>query len=143
MADLAELIEKVKAATGPDREIDAQLAYIINYDVDMSISFRTYCEILNLSWPGIAKRAESRQNILCHNLPRWSASLDAVVALAEEVLPGWALGFDCGPKTCMAFCDPHDYEDRMFGGRYIGEAKTPALALLLAILTAKQEASNG
>lgn len=138
MADLAGLIEKVKVATGEDRVIDAQLAYIINYDVDMDISFRTYCENFNLSWPEIAKRAGWRQNILFHNLPRWSASLDAVVALADEALGGvmWRVQSDPDTGDWFQATVITPTSDAT------AEGATPALALLLAILTAK-EASNG
>lgn len=73
-----------------------------------------------------------------HDRPefRFTSSVDAVLSLIEKKLPGWASGFDAGPKTIIAFVDRHDYADRWLSAAFTAEAATPALALLLALLEA-------
>jgi hypothetical protein len=66
----------------------------------------------------------------------YTASVDAALTFVERVLPGWARGFDDGPKTCIAFVDPHDFSDRFTGARYTAKGPTPAIALLLAAISA-------
>ena len=73
----------------------------------------------------------------------YTASLDATVALCERVLPGWTWGGrnngEYLPEASLVeFGFPFD-ED---AGRPI-QAETPAIALLIAILTAKEARKNG
>jgi hypothetical protein len=121
MGDLAGLIERVEKLDGPDREIDLELARALVPDV--------IC--LRYNWE------TSNNEPFVHW--RYTASIDAAIALVERCLPGWARGFDAGPKSCIAFVDPHDYADRMFGARHVATASTPAIALLLALLRAMQK----
>ncbi len=135
MPDLAALIERIEALTGPDREVDRDVLRVAGthilekrgkdrkawwYPVDGSIA--KYSNEGGFGYPP--------------PFPRFTTSLDAAVALVERVLPGWAKGFDGGPKTRIAFVDQHDHDDRMFGARYTAEGPTPAIALILAALRA-------
>lgn len=112
MRDLSSLIERVEKLEGASPDMDRLI-------------WRATC------W-------EKHYGEVPINTP-FTGSLDAAVALAERLLPGWARGFDAGPKTNIAFVDPHDYADRLFAARYTAEAPTPAIALVLAILKALQE----
>lgn len=131
MGDLAELIAKVEKASGPSREIDARLwCSMSGYDWRGGDSFNPS----TVFWLDQGRRG----NAPVRNIAQYTASLDAVVALVEKELPGWACGFDGGPKTKIAFVDPRDFADRFLGARFTAEGPTPALALLLALLRAKQ-----
>jgi hypothetical protein len=65
---LKELLARVEAATGPDREIDAELIRIV--------------------W-----RQDPTAWIMTNTtIPAYTASLDAIIALVEKTLPGWLPG---------------------------------------------------
>lgn len=66
----------------------------------------------------------------------YTGRTDDAIALIRRVLPGWACGFDAGPKTNIAFVDPRDHADRFLGARHTAEAATPAISLCLAALQA-------
>ena len=111
-----DLIERLEKATGPDREIDTAIEELFDP------SFR---------------------DSTLRQATRYTASLDAAVALVEKMLPGWACGFDAGSKTSIAFVDPHDFADRFLGARYTAQAATPAIALLIALLRALSNRERG
>ena len=71
-----------------------------------------------------------------HTYRSFTANVNDALWLVKVTLPGWACGFDAGPKTNIAFVDPHDFSDRMFGARHTAEAATPAIALLIALFRA-------
>lgn len=86
---LTALLGQVKAATGADRALDCQIAFVTNFEDDgMPRPFRDYCEIYELDWSAIAEQANSYQSILSRILPNYTASIDAALALTERVLPG-------------------------------------------------------
>ncbi len=136
MADLRELIEMLEKATGPKLDLDGRVWCAVNgYEFVMWDG--AGCVYKNPAAPtwdiGGIKHASARE------VRPYTASLDAAVALVERMLPGWACGFDSGPKTHIAFVDPHDFADRIFGASFTAEAATPALALLIALLRAIEE----
>ena len=115
----ANLLSRLEGLTAPDREVDALI-----YD-------RFNPPTHNASWPF------SPGSKLDHRVPRFTASLDAAVALCERVLPGWqwaawggAIEAGSTKPRCMA---------RVSDGRQQWanvDTPTPAIALLIAILTA-------
>ena len=109
MTDISELIERVKAATGPDRELDEAIRFY--FDPKGS---RYYSEN-----------------------SAYTASIDAALALVERVLPehDWILGHTNGGLTIHCQLGP-DADKMAFGD-------TPALAILLALLTALQSTHSG
>lgn len=128
MADLSELIEKVKAETGWEPRIDADVATTIGgYAYEKRGSDRK-----EWFYPPEGKRFRPRKD----RPPAYTASLDAVVALAEEVLPGWWWRVSQSGAAEL-------HSPALNGKDYQELAATPALALLLAILTAKLENTNG
>ncbi len=132
---LERLIERVKAATGPDRELDCRIAYELDFEVEgMAAPFRSYCDVHDLKWGDIARHANSPQSILSHNLPRFTASIDAALALVERLLPGWNYTFSRG--HCELRHPKHRAKDvQAFG-------KTTPLAILAALLSSLKETSN-
>ena len=82
MGDLNELVERVKAATGPDRELD----YAISRFADGELA---------------------RHSSL--HLP-YTASIDAALALTERMLPGWDYVLEGASRHCFVLMHP-DNED--------------------------------
>jgi len=136
----ANLLSRLQGLTAPDREVDAEI------DTTLFGGETVWKQANGTMEMYPASRRASKTHIggfANEHVPPVTASLDAAVALCERVLPGWAKGFDGGPKTCIAFVDPHDYDDRMFGARYTACAPAPAIALIIAILTALEARENG
>lgn len=61
-----------------------------------------------------------------------STSLDAALALAERVLPGWQIGMWTTKQNAVGSVLRED------GGAFDATSSTPALALCIAVLRAKQ-----
>lgn len=96
MADLEtlrSLQSRIQQATGPDRELDKAIAYALEWSFPGWLSFEEHkakhgpdtAWVAHSNWinDGLTKGAQ---------LPPWSASLDACVALLHEVLPGCEWG---------------------------------------------------
>ncbi len=116
MTDLTNLIERARGLEGPDREVDAAIHEAL---VGPVIRFP-------LSGPWQANGISA--------VPAYTASLDAVVALIEKELPD-------------ALWDVNGYGAASIAPRWLAGKKhtlsetgtSPALALLLAFLTAMKE----
>lgn len=119
---MRELIAKLEAATGPDRELDWRIAE--KFDIPDRWPAST-------QWPPFSPKSKYDKSI-----PTLTASIDAAVALAERVLPdaGWAVAVNRIDRR---------YVGRIWSGE-IDDGKanagsTPALALCIAILRAAEE----
>ena len=81
MTDLIALAERVEAGTGEDRALDAEVAVIGGWQKrvptipDPIVGLEPY-------WRAPAGNGYG-------DCPKFTSSLDAVVSLAEEMLPGW------------------------------------------------------
>lgn len=161
MTDLSSLRERVIAADGPDRELDAAVWWALEKSVANKAFFtgamglpRSADEMPDAfaSLP----RGLGREGVIVLS-PKLTASLDAVVALVERMLPEWQI-----ISITMGWRGPgklHDHLPEEWRKRYAraqlevaavaqirrsensyvqanGEAKTPALALLAALLSA-------
>ena len=117
VADLAALIERLEKLTSPDREVD---------DLIGAAVFRT--EPVGPFSPG--SKVDKR-------LPRYTASLDAVIALVERELPGWCVISNSkdGQGTVLIHKDGAPYADmpRADSG---SQARPIAIAHCLALLHA-------
>lgn len=137
MIDLQDLLARVEAAAGPDRVLDFELhigivcdeiwpatnrqGFVTNPYSRMSDYLATYRDVIN---------ADDQD----FDFPRYTASLDAALALCERVLPGcrYRLEKDA-PATSKAFWATCG----MPGEQEHAEAASAPLALLAAILNAK------
>lgn len=119
-----DIIERLSNAEGPDRKIDIAIGKLLPPERIESDG----------SW--------HEENDMVR-FPVVTASIDASLALVGRMLPGWARGFDAGPKTIIAFVDRHDFSDRMFGAKYTAEAPTAPLAILLALFKALEAKERG
>lgn len=129
MANLSTLIERVEALTGPDREVD----------LDVAIATGMVSDEVSKYGPHL-RRIEARR------VDPYTASLDAAVALVEQVLPGWSGDVDIG----VPIADSGKVGARLFPpepgwANYAGEGLTSAIALVLAALRAlhAQEERDG
>lgn len=131
MTDLPSLIERLKAAEGPSRELDFDIASALGL-----------CQTRN----GVAYQwSEAGSTSYLYYPPEFTASLDATIALVERKLPGWSFGFIADPhvSNVLAWVEPESHYEGRHGGRYSSKTTTPALALLAALLTALQEQEEG
>jgi hypothetical protein len=141
----ADLIERLEKASGPDRELDADIFFHLECEpippegLDMSWAY----EGAPRAMPG-DKWNFHRDGIPSDGTlsPAYTASIDAVVALVERCLPGWGYylrsdkeGSGCGLVYPDAF--------RVTPCHCMGA--TPAIAVCLALLRAleAQEDNHG
>ena len=128
MPDLSALIERIEALTGTDDLVDAEIYATIG---GAPHTTRAGGRVIPL--------------ILKHDSPKWpryTASLDAAVALVERVLPGykWSAGFSRHVPHNAQVWAPSGH------GYYEGECDSNrAIALILAALRAlhAQEGRDG
>ncbi len=125
----AELIARLEALTGSDREADEAIARLTGWSPTGGIP---------------ATGAPSHWYSTAFGMPAYTASLDAAVALVERVLPEWEwqAGDDAHFGKYGAV-----YQSRSEGGAGLSDddmvsAATPPIGLLIATLRALQESSN-
>lgn len=141
-----ELRERLEAASGPDREIDVWMHAVLGFDtprVDIYFpegTLQHWWKQSHLRFGGAGTRDPLRLirpfTDPIHEVPTYTSSLDAALALVERKLPGWGWQVhsksDSPHNDCFAFLG----EDVADGPAYRAYAKTPALALCLALLRA-------
>lgn len=96
MTTLPELQARVRAATGADRELDARLAQLDGLNMTFC-DFDTGCYHGDCESPGCGEPLglhDERRSYPSdwredERLPRYTASIDAALALVERLLPGW------------------------------------------------------
>lgn len=134
MTNLLPLITRLEAASGPDRELDAEIAFATRHPVNPA-----YVREYAISGAKMNPTLSPIQNYLLENSPHYTSSLDAAIALAERVLPGWHWSvYDTDgtiANNASAQVEPPEFTFNVSDG--VG--KTPALALCIAILRAVSE----
>ena len=121
MTSLTDLLARVEAAQGPDRELDCAI-----FCATAASPFQSYYpDCVLASQGGFAARLE------IDDIEKFTASLDAAVALMERVLPGWSWTLRSN-STAVLWSPQSDAHDR----EMVARCATPALALLAAILRA-------
>ena len=90
MADLAALIERLEKLTGPDREVDEAIHRIAQPNADM---FRRWNPEPIVDYSDVGSHWKWNAEWLSGGFssvpfPKYTASLDAVIALVERELPG-------------------------------------------------------
>lgn len=134
MTDLTELAKRVEAATGPDRELDAEIAIAI----DLKLPHDDYGARDAARRGGAARLAEMgecHQNVWRTYLPRYTASLDSAMTLVPE---GYEWAVNWGGNSVANV-------NRIGDGYPIhcGCAATPSLALTAAALGARAAMGDG
>ena len=134
---LDELIEKLEKAEGPNYRLEIDIFKLFNPE---------YAEYVEGRGGLVHVNDGEDQRVLSNvRAPNYTASLDAAVALAERVLPGWSI-FTCLGQTvwpdkppCWADVGSREFQEDIDGHdqeNSTGFAPTLPLALCLAILKA-------
>jgi hypothetical protein len=123
---MTTLIERLKAASGPDRELDAEIAVAIgDYPENWNLTLPGYSLEYFMTWSNCA--------------PAYTASLDAAMTLRDRdnwpLLRIQDLGPVMGWHALIGVIDTSDGECRPIVHQ--GEHATPALALVIACLMAR------
>lgn len=134
MGDIAALLERVEAATGPDHEIDCEIAQALEFETTFSEDDGA-CFV------------RFQPGALMLVAPACTASVDAALALVERKLPGWTVVNLCewdadvlrerGPWLCILKQRGTQDDLRAASGR-CDHAPSPALAIIAAALSALQ-----
>ena len=139
-ANLENLLARVLEGTGPDRELDADIARALGWKP-------LYRDDYSKWWPplAVADARERKRSILHHPtqpLPMFTASLDAVL---RDLLPegwGWARTPQ-GDKVLVAVFIDIPLPDGSWKSEWIGEIHADdKRALIAACLKAMMEALN-
>jgi len=131
VSNLQALLERVEAASGPDRDIDLELALI------------GYPHTTREHW-----LTDELGRLAFGSQRRYTASLDAAVGLVEKMLPGrsWEVReqkHSSFPRAIGAQALIMSMsENETMRGDSSARAKTPALALIAALLKAMIYQSN-
>lgn len=154
MRDLSNLIARVRSATGPDRELDALIWLATTPGATRKA---THVDHWHMPYDIDETRDETGRLII---VPSFTAFLDDAVALCNRVLPGWwwrvgtchvsddaTIGPDYnspehGERLHREF--PIGVKDDGYPDEWIFDVdqrppRSVALALILAVLLAKQE----
>lgn len=133
--EIESLLERVRSATGPDSELDVDIEVLT---ADRSISFGHRPSNV----PGKVTCRYQNGRSGTYLAPRFTASIDAAVALIKRMLPGWWWwkvtqdGYVELKHPSLSRYDVH-----------LGGAATPPLAIIAAGLTAllytSMETTNG
>lgn len=125
MMELTELIERVEALSGPDREASR--------DIWMYFGTPEWKRAYIEAQAPCGCPHEQAVEYSVRHLPDITASIDAALSFAERVMPGWT------------WCVGTDGSDDFFANVWNGVeeanayAPTPPLAIILATLRAKAE----
>ena len=126
MSELRALRERVEKAEGPDRELDADIFFALNPEIQ-------------------ELRPHFSAGQVAAIVPELTASIDAAVALIERKLPGYGfevLASDRDSYRAAVWPWISSRGTRAQIGHQHSYAKTPALALIAALLSAL-ESTNG
>lgn len=128
------LIKKLRDATGPSRELELEVWEALGRCAHRNCSV----EYVQSDSDWTCDDCGADTNGMNNKVPRISSSLDAALALADEVLPdaGWLVGNELGECDAELFTKAGA---RIGGKRCRGHHKSPAIALLIAILQAQGE----
>lgn len=130
MADMLELIARLEAAEGPDRAADREIGLRLDGWYETVYS---HGECLMVNGDRYPDHPESEY-------PSFTESLDAALALAERVLPGWVWMVE-SHRDGRATAWLSEFNAYGEGEQVLGNS--PALALCIAILKAKAQGEGG
>lgn len=120
--ELKELIERVKAATGPDRELDSDLGFTLGWYAN---GYEFY------AW------AEADGTFVESVNPKpFTASIDAALALTQRVLPGWTLARLSQDDHKLWYVELRQGHATSYGRVVIAPSTIHGLPLPLAIILA-------
>lgn len=104
--DIASLLERVKAATGPDRGLDARIQHAMFPDQRVLLdggkafgpgekrppTYGTLRDVDLSDWDDVNADATDKDGMAgLFEAPTYTASIDSALALVERLLPGWTI----------------------------------------------------
>lgn len=136
---LADLIARVKGLTGPDREVDKLVEDTLwpnTHFLPFNPNPNDWLVEIGEKWVETVRYPRGVMTNKDRYVSRYTASIDAVVALIERELPGWA--WSLHSWAVAAICEEWKPAKHTPFEKWKPEPKaaTPALALLLAFLRA-------
>jgi hypothetical protein len=128
---LSELREQLEAATGADRELDAQLAVAVDPE------WREEYEPTDRYGDGGFVQSRERPHHI-RSAPDYTASIDAALGLIERRLNVHCIAVESSPQSDHPSGNKACASIHLMGGGSSGRVagKTPALALISALLAA-------
>ena len=134
-ATLEALLARVSAGTGPDRELDAEIARALGWKP-------LYRDDYSKWWPpsAVTDARERKRSILHHPtqpLPMFTASLDAALTLVPE---GWSWHAALRTYLTPFRATGSVWQEGQQYALFNADAATPARALIAACLKARMEA---
>jgi len=151
MTDLAELLERVRKATGPDRELDGEIAATLRVGNKLPDWAQNWTGEWRPTIQGfVVLMQDDEQPGPNFSSPKFTASIDAALALVERVLPGWKVSLFIGHMTAAKNGDgaraeliapgkPKKISASEWRWPKVAacyHAQTPALAIVTALLSA-------
>jgi hypothetical protein len=125
---MTNLIERLEASEGADRELDKQIWQLLVPGVTRRTS-----HVAHHSKPyDIDETRDASGRLII--VPSYTTSIDAALALVEAVLPGYDWARTVEFKTMRLYVPSEDLP------HYDGRHKSPAIALLIALLSAHEGA---
>lgn len=140
MTDLSELIAKLEGLSGPDREVDGLIfGWLHNTEPCGTFMCGFDEEKFQFRHPDDPKEGRHRAwYVRGDDLPAYTASLDAAVALVERAWPGWKKQFfeDYNGLWIARISSPRRdlYSTDYMRERDPGGSSNGAIALCLALL---------
>ena len=147
---MTDLITRLSKLDAPDREVDALIAAELEPHIFDAPGFTPVRPVpsFRIGSEGNTIRFEDGGIMCLSYFHRYTASVDAVIALAARVLPGW--GWEIASNTnhiknCLnpeygkpIGKHPHWAVVANQSSRKFVDGATPAIALLIALLRAKE-----
>lgn len=132
----AELLEKCRAATGPDRKLDAEISVLVRYSPfgpdhwirREDITYRPARD----GWVDVFDAKDELRTKW--NSPAYTGSIDAAVSLINETFPDHMWGIARPMELFRAYIVERSPLRPM---PFVANCATPALALVCAFLSAK------
>lgn len=124
---MLELIERLEKATGPDREVDFQLALLVDWRIASDLTFREWVR----DYPHLSRKSDE--------WPYYTSSIDAALTLKPDGA-FWA----CAPSYELRehrIYKPYDGGTLQWP-EWKGEHKHDAIALCIAALRARLSEQN-
>lgn len=123
---IEELIAKLESATGPDRDLDFEIAYAIDWRVSDDLNFRQYAD----TYKKLARK---------DNYPAYTESIDCALTLVPE---GWTVA-NIGQRDSGAWWaelrrgSQTSYDKVELSGIGINDKLPLAIAICIASLKAR------
>lgn len=141
MSNILNLIERVEKASGPDRELDEAIAIALGLYVREKRGRDRQEWFYRVGGEDFERRSTARY-AGTDGLPRYTDSLDAVMALNEQDL-AWTLGKNVHHGYWHASCNSLNADGAPYSLGCSSACATPVLALLSAILKSRLATNGG